>query len=40
MSSITLEEKTVQLAAENFWKGFHCSEAVLIAMTEYKGINS
>ena len=40
MSSITSEEKIVQLAAENFWKGFHCSEAVLIAMTEYIGINS
>jgi len=40
MNSIALEEKIVRLAAKNFWKGFHCSEAVLIAMAEYMGINS
>jgi len=34
------EEKAVQLAIENFWKGFHCSEAVLIAMAEYMGVTS
>ena len=40
MSDETLEERVIQLAAESFWKGFHCSEAVLIAMAEYLGVTS
>ena len=34
------EEKAIRLARENFWKGFHCSEAILIAMAEYIGVTS
>jgi len=34
------EEKAIRLARENFWKGFHCSEAVLIAMADYLGVTS
>jgi len=40
MSNETLEKRMIQLAAESFWKGFHCSEAVLIAMAEYIGVTS
>jgi C_GCAxxG_C_C family probable redox protein len=40
MSNKTLEKRIIQLAAESFWKGFHCSEAVLIAMAGYIGVTS
>lgn len=40
MSHNNLEENVIQLAMESFWKGFHCSEAVLIAMGEYMGVTS
>ena len=40
MSDESLEEKAIQLASESFWKGFHCSEAVLIAMAEYMRVTS
>ncbi len=34
MSNRISEEKAIQLAVENFWRGFHCSEAVLTAMAK------
>jgi len=40
MSDKILEEKVIQLVTESFWKGFHCSEAVLIGMAEYMGVTS